>query len=325
MISNMRKIIRKIYYFFLRLKQNFRNYIDRKNNKHPITPKPTLAMTLLVKNEISVIETNIMVHRALGVNYILVTDNNSNDGTYELLQKLKKEGYINELVLDEEPSYNQAEKVDRMIRLAINKYKADWVFNVDADEIWYSKTGDLKNEISDSRCNVIKCPMKNVYPDDTEIFESKYIVKKNINEPKRYNMRDYNLYSKQFDKVIHRTAEYSFISMGNHDVEIGHRAVIRSKDITIYHYCIRSKEHFKEKMVNGAIAAMKAVEDSEKVAVHWKYFYDLLVVKGENAEEEYKKYIGQEYFSNFLKKGVLVKIEDVPVFISEIRRKYNIE
>jgi hypothetical protein len=46
-------------------------------------------MTLLVKNEIDIIEDNIRFHAKQGVDCFAVMDNGSNDGTRELLENLK--------------------------------------------------------------------------------------------------------------------------------------------------------------------------------------------------------------------------------------------
>ena len=62
-----------IDYFFHRFdKENFR-----------------LVMTILVKDEADIIEANIRTHAKLGVDAFAVMDNNSSDGTREILEKLK--------------------------------------------------------------------------------------------------------------------------------------------------------------------------------------------------------------------------------------------
>ncbi|MDH5545024.1 MAG: glycosyltransferase family 2 protein [Gammaproteobacteria bacterium] len=44
-----------------------------------------LVMTLLVKDEIDIVKRTIDHHYASGVDFIVATDNESTDGTYELL------------------------------------------------------------------------------------------------------------------------------------------------------------------------------------------------------------------------------------------------
>ncbi|HFU76545.1 MAG TPA: glycosyltransferase family 2 protein, partial [Arcobacter sp.] len=56
---------------------------------HSFNPNDfTLVMTILVKNEADIIETTIKTHAKLGVDAFVVTDNNSSDGTREILSQL---------------------------------------------------------------------------------------------------------------------------------------------------------------------------------------------------------------------------------------------
>ena len=46
-----------------------------------------LAMTLLVRDEADIIEANLRYHRAQGVDFFVVGDNGSEDGTLEILER----------------------------------------------------------------------------------------------------------------------------------------------------------------------------------------------------------------------------------------------
>jgi len=50
-----------------------------------------LAMTLLVRDEADIIETNIRFHAKMGVDVFWVMDHQSQDGTREILENLKSE------------------------------------------------------------------------------------------------------------------------------------------------------------------------------------------------------------------------------------------
>ena len=110
------------------------------------TSNPKLIMTLLVKNEEDILEENLCFHKAMGVDGFIITDNNSTDGTIEIIQKYQKEGWIKEAIIEKATNYNQKVWVDRMIKIAKKQLHADWVINADADELWYSPTGSLKTE-----------------------------------------------------------------------------------------------------------------------------------------------------------------------------------
>lgn len=111
-------------------------------------PPSQLIMTLLVKNEESMLEENLLFHKAMGVDSFIITDNNSTDSTPEIIRKYKQKGWIKEVIEEKATDYEQKEWVDRMIWKAKTIYKADWIINADADELWYSPSGNLKTDLS---------------------------------------------------------------------------------------------------------------------------------------------------------------------------------
>ena len=96
-----------------------------------------LVMTLKVRDEADIIEDNLRFHRAMGVDFFVVTDNGSVDGTSEILDRYVSAGLAH--VIQEPTSGLRSNEMDwttRMARLAASEYGADWVFNNDADEFW---------------------------------------------------------------------------------------------------------------------------------------------------------------------------------------------
>ena len=61
-------------------------------------PPSQLIMTLLVKNEESMLEENLLFHKAMGVDSFIITDNNSTDSTPEIIRKYKQKGWIKEVI-----------------------------------------------------------------------------------------------------------------------------------------------------------------------------------------------------------------------------------
>ena len=112
------------------------------------TPSPFLIMTLLVKNEDAMLESNLQFHRAMGVDGFIVTDNNSTDHTMDIIRKYKEKGWIKEVIEEKATDYEQKQWVDRMIWIGKTKYGADWIINADADEFWYAPSGNLKDILS---------------------------------------------------------------------------------------------------------------------------------------------------------------------------------
>ena len=131
-----------IKYKIFNIKKYVKKYLKQKE-----IDNLKLIITLLVKDEEDILETNIRFHKAMGADGFIVTSHNSTDRTNEILEKLKQEGIILEIIYETDPAYNQVMFVDRMIKIAKRKYKADWIINADADEFYYSKDLNLKKSI----------------------------------------------------------------------------------------------------------------------------------------------------------------------------------
>ena len=105
-----------------------------------------LAMTLLVRNEVDIIEDNIRFHAAQGVDCFAVMDNGSTDGTREVLEKLKTEFDLD--VIDQPAqNYQQALWMTQLAEYARTTLKADLVISNDADEFWLAQEGTCIKQI----------------------------------------------------------------------------------------------------------------------------------------------------------------------------------
>ena len=264
------------------------------------TPDPKLIMTLLIKNEEDVLEKHLCFHKAKGVDAFIITDNNSTDHTIEIVQKYQKLGWIKEVIHETATNYKQKQWVDRMIWIAKTRYKADWVINADADELWYSPSGNLKNEISNTSANVLHCRIQSVYPEEDKPFWQWTNVIKTVPYPDKYDLSPYSMFEYQRGKIMHRTAGYIQISMGNHKVTMLPKYQEES-DIYIYHYNIRGKQQFLAKMINGG----KQLEQnkSKHGGRHWRYFYSLY--KEGKLEAEYDRVIGANSYDRLTKDGYI--------------------
>lgn len=272
-------------------------------------PPSRLIMTLLVKNEESMLEENLLFHKAMGVDSFIITDNNSTDSTPEIIQKYKQKGWIKEVIEEKATDYEQKEWVDRMIWKAKTVYKADWIINADADELWYSPSGNIKTELSETHANVLNCDMRSVYPEEGKPFWQWDKVVKTVNELERYDLSNYSIFERQNKKVIHRSAGYLQISMGNHKVTMFPK-LSRNSNIRVYHYNIRGKQQFMEKMINGG----KQLEQHKgrHGGRHWRYFYQLY--KEGKLELEYDRVIGKKYYDQLYKDGLIYTDSTIPNF-----------
>ena len=264
-------------------------------------------MTILAKNESDIIEHQIIYHKAMGVDGFIVTENNSSDNTREIFEKYKKKGWIKEIIYETSNNHDQKKWVGRMVNIAREKYKADWVINSDADEFWCCTKGTIKDELANSRSNVIYADIYNIYPENTlKFYENDKLIAFPENLPS--NIKDklspYSIYNKQIHKVIHRTKGYLSIEDGNHNVSMMRKSSEKSDNIIIFHYCVRGLEHFKRKMINGGASINNNEKVSKNAAQHWKYYYDLFVNQGCDYQVEYEKITGEKYFNDINANGV---------------------
>src|SRR5215475_7321698 len=86
-----------------------------------------------VKNEIDIVEAFVR-HNARHVDTLVVVDDGSTDGTYDVLRSLRASGLP--LVVMREPSVGdeQARSMTRLMHMAVHQLGADWVVPIDADE-----------------------------------------------------------------------------------------------------------------------------------------------------------------------------------------------
>lgn len=283
-----------------------------------LTPSPRLVMTLLVKNEEDVLEDNLLFHKAMGVDCFIITDNNSTDRTPDIIRKYQEKGWVKEVIWEKATNYKQKVWVDRMIWKAKTVYKADWVINADADELWYSPSGNLKNDLSATHSNVLKCEVRSVYPEEDKPFWQWNKMVKTVPQPEQYDLSLYSLFDHQNKKVIHRTKCYLQISMGNHKVTMFPRRSELGK-VHVYHYNIRGKRHFMEKMINGG----KQLEQnpSKHGGCHWRYFYQMY--KEGKLEMEYGRVIGTPVYDCLCKDGFIYVDNTIPDFFRKMKLDRN--
>lgn len=259
---------------------------------------PKVIMTLLVKNEEFMLEQNLLFHKLMGIDYFIVTDNNSTDATMDILKKYQRKGWILEIIDESAEDYNQKVWVDRMIWKAKTEYHADWVINADADELWYSPSKNIKIDLAKARGNVQRCVVTSVYPEEGKPFWQWCHIVNYVSNPEEYDLSIFSIFERQNRKVIHRTDGYLQISMGNHKVSMFPKISEKSQ-IRVYHYNVRGRQAFIEKMINGG----KQLEERKQKhgGRHWRYFYELH--KEDKLYEEYDRVIGTNTFDRLCKDG----------------------
>jgi Glycosyl transferase family 2 len=207
-----------------------------------------LVMTLLVRDEVDVIESQIAFHRAAGVDFFVVTDHDSSDGTREILQHYADVGVLH-LLTETSPTYHQSTWVTRMARMAALEFGADWVVNSDADEFWWPSGGNLKEVLErvPERIGRVGSFVRPFVPPVADGFFAEEMtmrlsLQSAINDPTtpfRANVR-----------ILHRAVPDVVVGTGN--------ATVRSElmrpggawsPVEVLHFPIRSYAHFERKFL----------------------------------------------------------------------------
>ncbi len=272
-----------------------------------------LVMTLLVKNEQEILEYNIKFHLSQGVDFIIATDNGSTDATPEILEKYAKQGCLH-IINEPSDAFNQDLWVNRMGKIAYEKYSATMLFHCDADEFWEHKNGNLKEELlSLPHIDLLRVSAENkimVDKDGQEKFPEDviYTVARTSRKKSVSKLSNNRYLKKAFKKVIFKTDKGLFdVTTGNHKIVDDLRKAVqkKSKNIIIHHYPVRGKEHFYNKVIGGGQALNKTKNISTTIGKHWRKWYS----KYENGEleQEYKTMVITKDIAEKLKKKKIIR------------------
>ena len=280
------------------------------------TRRPHIVMTLLVKNEEQMLAQQIEFHHALGVDHFIVTDNNSTDGTPDIIRRYQEKGWVVDVIEEHATDYEQKAWVDRMVELARAKHHADWIINADADEFWLPACGSFPELLQATHANVLAGELHSVLPEESKPWQEWTQLVRYVDDYEAYGLSRFSIFERQNKKVLHRSRGYLQISMGNHKVSmlphIEHRA-----DITIFHFNVRGREQFMQKMINGGQQLEQ--HKGRHGGRHWRYFYKLY--KEGKLAEEYDRVVGTHVRDRLLSEGYIYEDTRLRDFLEKLNAK----
>jgi hypothetical protein len=174
-----------------------------------------LVVTVLARDEADVIDAQIAFHLNAGADFVIATDNNSRDGTTEILEGYARRGVLH-LIHEPAEGLRQGEWVTRMARFAAAEFGADWVINADADEFWWPRGGSLKEVLAavPGRYGIVQAFWRSFVPrpDDDAPFAERMTARLSQHAP----INDPTSFYRPVIKVAHRADPQVVVARGNH-------------------------------------------------------------------------------------------------------------
>jgi hypothetical protein len=211
-----------------------------------------LVMTLVVRDEDDVLEANLDYHLRQGVDFVIATDHDSEDGTSDILERYAREGYLH-LIRETGEEFTQDRWLTHMARMAATEFDADWVIGNDADEFWWPVTGTLKEVFAEipQEFHVLSAPRPEFLarPGDSSFFADRMVVREVL--------------SRRGPKIAHRALPNVRIeAFGSHSVKLegsdpcavkGYSPVLPGVPywpVRVFHFPLRSYEQFEKRVRN---------------------------------------------------------------------------
>jgi hypothetical protein len=204
-----------------------------------------VVMTLLVRDEEDIIDSMLSFHLNAGVDFVIAMDNDSVDGTAEILESYAREGHLHLLRQAELDHFEQGAWVTQMARMAATEFGADWIINADADEFWWPRGGSLKEVFA-----AVPLQFGRVYamvrhfvprPEEKDTFADRMIVR--VCNPGAVKNNPFGPRS----LIAHRADPTIVLNDGRHPTATRLRPVTGWYPVDMLHFPIRSLQQCEQK------------------------------------------------------------------------------
>ena len=211
-----------------------------------------LVLTLVVRDEVDVVDAQIAYHLSAGVDFVIATDHQSEDGTTDVLESYARQGLLHRI--PEHGPVREADWRTHMARLAATEYGADWVINTDADEFWVPRGGGLKEVLRavPEEIGVVPALSRHFVPrpDDGRFFAERMTVRVSLPAALNDPVSPYRPHA----KVAHRAHAGVTVIHGAHGAVVPGQRSLQGGwyPADVLHFPFRSLEQWQRKGVRRA-------------------------------------------------------------------------
>jgi glycosyltransferase involved in cell wall biosynthesis len=221
----------------------------------------TVACVSMVKDEADLV-TGFVRHMAAHVDFIVIADNGSTDGTRDILRALT-EDFPLFVIDDPEVGYYQSRKMSALAGVAAQR-GADWVVPADQDERWFPRTaGTLRRALNalPPEALIADAAVLDHVPTSLDGHDSDPVARMGYRRAEQLPLR----------KVAARALPGLTIHQGNHGASyegVRHPLTVTGQ-LEVRHFPMRDAEQMIRKARNGG-AAYAATDLPESAGAHWR-------------------------------------------------------
>lgn len=268
-----------------------------------------IVMIAKVKNESDIIEMFLRYHCSIFDN-ILIIDNGSLDGTYEIINYLIEEGLPIELIDEASSEFDPFKFANKYTAEFVRKHDADFVIFMDADEFIFEVNGEnVRNEIEKLSDNTIHYLNWRTY-----VYKNKVDGMFSFNEYKYYRAENFETFTKVIIPGEMICTQNVIVAEGNHSAK-----VINGNDsnyiynLRFAHFPIRGKVQYTKQIILNSINMLSYPDYGIQTGAHWKKMYDILEddVDLETKSLEYAYYVGNHVLEGKLDIDIETKYDEL--------------
>lgn len=226
-----------------------------------------------VKNEADIIESFVRYHLNI-VDEMIILNNGSTDDTNYILNKLLSENLPITVIEDKDKYFKPVQKMNFLLKKAIQEFGADIVCPIDVDEFITSDNGNPRDIIEQiDKFTYYKLKWRTYVPTKDDDVNQKFI-------PSRMtHIRDENL--EEYKVILHRNLFDEFdasLTVGSHELQFDrdkYANTVRCEvcdDLIMAHFPLRSKEQTISKVLVSYPNLLCRIEVNPNLGFHRSHY-----------------------------------------------------